>query len=96
MKYRKKPVVIEAVQFLGIDGGKLLFSEDQPDWLKAGFANELIRVHPIFPDTRLQVETLEGNMIADKEDWIICGVKQELYPCKPDVFEESYEEVDEA
>ena len=41
------------------------------------------------------IETLEGTMKADKGDWIIRGVKGELYPCKPDVFKMTYEKVDE-
>ena len=45
-------------------------------------------------DKELTIETLEGTMKANKGDWIIKGVKGELYPCKPDVFEETYEKVD--
>jgi len=45
-------------------------------------------------DEELEIETLEGTMKANKGDWIIKGVKGELYPCKPDVFEMTYEQVD--
>ena len=45
-------------------------------------------------DEEMEIETLEGVMKADKGDWIIKGVKGELYPCKPDVFEMTYEKVD--
>lgn len=45
-------------------------------------------------DEEMEIETLEGVMKADKGDWIIKGVKGELYPCKPDVFEITYEKVD--
>ena len=44
-------------------------------------------------DKELEIETLEGTMKADEGDWIIRGVKGELYPCKPDVFDMTYEEV---
>ena len=44
-------------------------------------------------DEEMEIETLEGTMKADKGDWIIKGVKGELYPCKPDVFKMTYEEV---
>lgn len=44
-------------------------------------------------DEEVLIETLEGTMKADKGDWIIRGVKGELYPCKPDVFKMTYEEV---
>ena len=46
-------------------------------------------------EEELEIETLEGTMKADKGDWIIRGVKGELYPCKPDVFEMTYEKVKE-
>lgn len=44
-------------------------------------------------DKEIKIETLEGIMTADKGDWIITGVKGETYPCKPDIFEMTYEEV---
>lgn len=46
-------------------------------------------------DVELEIETLEGTMKANKGDWIIRGVKGELYPCKPDVFDMTYEELEE-
>ena len=46
-------------------------------------------------DKEMEIETLEGTMKANKGDWIIKGVKGELYPCKPDVFEMTYEKVNE-
>ena len=46
-------------------------------------------------DVEMEIETAEGVMKADKGDWIIKGVKGELYPCKPDVFDMTYEKVDE-
>lgn len=45
-------------------------------------------------DVEMEIETLEGTMKADKGDWIIKGVKGELYPCKPDVFAMTYEKVE--
>ena len=45
-------------------------------------------------EVEMEIETLEGIMKADEGDWIIKGVKGELYPCKPDVFEMTYEKVD--
>lgn len=45
-------------------------------------------------DVEMEIETLEGTMKADKGDWIIKGVKGELYPCKPDVFEMTYKKVE--
>ena len=46
-------------------------------------------------DVEMEIETLEGKIKADKGDWIIKGVKGELYPCKPDVFEMTFEKVEE-
>lgn len=82
-KYRKKPVVIEAVQFT-------MESKDQ--------AFNFIRCNcsaDFDPDGNpiLTIQTLEGEMVARFGDWIIKGIKGEFYPCKPDIFEATYEEV---
>jgi hypothetical protein len=76
-KFRKKPIVIEARKFDEINDGSLLCS-----W--CGGTNE------ISPE-EIQITTLEGTMTADLGDWIICGVKGEFYPCKPDIFDATYE-----
>ena len=79
MKYRKKPVVIEAIQYKG-DNAKEIIEK---------FGNNFVE-----RSTYLLVKTLEGNMIADKGDYIIQGIKGECYPCKPDIFLETYEVVE--
>lgn len=82
-KFRKKPVVIEAVKWTGsntIEMSKF-----------TGISINKISSAP-FVDT-LVIKTLEGDMTALKGDWIIKGVKGEFYPCKPDIFEATYEEV---
>jgi len=81
MQYRKKPIVIEAVQY---DGSK----ENLAAILRLG--NSIM----LYPD-HLRIKTLEGIMHAFPGDWIIKGVKGELYPCKPDIFEQTYEPVTE-
>jgi len=81
MKFRKKPVVIEAMQFDGSNGQKIA------DFMQCQF--------PAIQDGKLLIGTLEGTMSADIKDWIIKGVKGEFYPCKPDIFEATYEKVDE-
>jgi hypothetical protein len=73
MQFRKKPVIIEAVQFLGD-------ISIHPALLREPGDNQ-----PAF------IETLEGRMTANPGDWIITGVKGEHYPCKPDIFEATYE-----
>lgn len=83
MKYRKKPVVIEAVRITGIP-------QVMPEWWTRAVMSE--KVLPT-ADGGAIIRTLEGDMTADPGDWIIQGVKGELYPCKPDIFEATYEEV---
>lgn len=80
-KYRKKPVIVEAVIWTGnnIDEVKEL----------AKSAVENI----IFVDNNLYIETLKGNMKVSIGDYIIKGIKEEFYPCKPDIFKETYETV---
>ena len=86
-KYRKKPVVIEAIQFN--DDAKTLqsLSEfiDNQD-LVVDYSNK--------DNPKIKIETLEGVMEASVGDYIIKGVNGELYPCKPDIFEKTYEKVD--
>ena len=84
MKYRKKPVIIEAARYM-ID--KYL-----PDWFMDRVSNNTIILHE---DGTCDINTLEGVMKADKGDYIILGVKGEVYPCKPDIFDKTYEKVEE-
>ncbi len=88
MKFRKKPVVIEAMQ---LNGQTVKICE----WLAAGGADYTTETH--LSDGRLDVvliKTLEGKMRADPTDWIIRGVNGEFYPCKPEIFEKTYEKVE--
>lgn len=90
-KYRKKPVVIEAFEWTGGPD-----QTEDPVW-----ACDAIRDGKIFfedsgtPDVKLKIHTLEGVMTADLGDYIIQGIKGEIYPCKPDIFEATYEKVNE-
>ncbi|WP_447875185.1 Sas10/Utp3/C1D family protein [Serratia fonticola] len=83
MRFRKKPVVIEAFQFLGESN----LSPRVPEWFVDGVLNGLVKAHP----DHIVIKTLEGDHRADTGDWIIRGVKGELYPCKPDIFAMTYE-----
>lgn len=82
MRFRKKPVVIEAVQWTG--SMQVLI-----DAFGTGFATY---GHGV--DGALSIPTLEGEMCCRLGDWIIRGVKGELYPCKPDIFAATYEAVE--
>lgn len=98
-RFRKKPVVIEAMRWNGrddetgihaalkfIDVGLLPHAPDDP------------HIHPGLgftpSDGKLFIPTLEGTMCANPGDWIIKGVKGEFYPCKADIFEATYEPAD--
>jgi len=93
MKYRKKPVVIEAWKWTQLED-----QEECPSWV-----GDALYLWPeiggvVFePDhtegPRACIASLEGVMVVSPGDWIIKGVKGELYPCKPDIFELTYEEV---
>ena len=90
-KFRKKPVVIEAVQFT------LPFPHlrDLPDWLHYAMKVADVRFSSRGNGSYLIIETLEGPMEASPGDWIIQGVNGEFYPCKPDIFAATYEPVEE-
>lgn len=83
MKFRKKPVEIEAVQWNGL-GFDL---KELPLWFAKAFTERQIDRN----EDKLTIVTLEGIMTANPNDWIIKGVKGEIYPCKPDIFEVTYE-----
>jgi hypothetical protein len=84
MKFRKKPVVIEAVKW---DGNLETLA---PLW--EGCTTREVGQDFIEPD--LIIPTLEGEMRAKLGDWVIRGVKGELYPCKPDIFDATYEQAE--
>ena len=81
--YRKKPVTIEAIQYQREDN--ILTVQE--------FVGESLKYNP--DDNEYYIITLEGNMKASIGDWIIKGVQGEFYPCKPDIFEKTYEKVAE-
>jgi hypothetical protein len=87
VKYRKKPIVIEAVQWTGENGMEVARFIGMPmERIEANVANGFD------PPALFIIKTLEGDMIANVGDWIIRGVKGELYPCKPDIFAATYED----
>ena len=82
MKYRKKPVVIEAIQWTGKNKHEIVSFMGANSSREIAFMGE---------NLTLEIPTLEGVMIASKGDFIIRGVNGEFYPCKPDIFEKTYE-----
>jgi hypothetical protein len=90
-QYRKKPVVIEAIPCREALKG---FSQNWkllPKWLEAAYNKGGVVATP----QGIYLPTPEGSMLANPDDWIICGVKGEVYPCKPDIFAATYEPVSE-
>ena len=98
MKYRKKPVVIEAMQMANERSDWTDDEADEMDARHAEIAQWIEAGGGAVEDwgvNFLAIETLEGVMHADLGDWIIRGIKGEFYPCKPDIFEATYDAVDE-
>lgn len=87
-KFRKKPVVIEAWQFTVIDANNPKAIES---WCGGKVRLPWMSLDPEY--RIIHIPTLEGHMEARVGDWIIKGVKGEFYPCKPDIFEMTYEDV---
>lgn len=83
MIVRKKPVTVEAHQWTGMNIGDT--------WVFMGCPAGGLTVIPDYKDLCLQIPTLEGVMLAKPGDWIIKGVEGELYPCKPGIFDQTYE-----
>jgi hypothetical protein len=95
--FRKKPVVIEAMRY-----DATTYTAVQ-DWMARhgttpGMGSQTRNYSPEYPEgwdyPTLEIPTLEGTMTASVGDWIIKGVKGEFYPCKPDIFEATYERVE--
>jgi len=90
MKFRKKPVVIEAVQWTGDNLSEIIeFSGLHPS--AANLTWE--QYESLVAREGLKIFTLEGPHLASIGDWIIKGVNGEFYPCKPDIFEKTYDSV---
>lgn len=85
-QYRKKPVIIEAFKITENFSNTNI---DTPSWFVDAVINKIAKTN----NNCVIITTLEGEMRADINDWIIKGVKGELYPCKPDIFEATYERV---
>lgn len=87
-KYRKKPVVIEAIQWIGSNLKEIIdfigLHQSAQKWTWEEYEQ-------VVSTDGLKIFTLEGTMNADINDFIIKGVQGEFYPCKPDIFEKTYE-----
>jgi hypothetical protein len=83
MRYRKKPVIVNAFQ---------LGKDEIPDWAACALEDYTL---VIYPDKKATILTLEGKMTAQEGDYIIKGVAGEIYPCKEEIFNQTYEKVED-
>jgi len=83
--FKKKPVVIEAMQF----------TDEMKDRCYSWVGSNRYARHTNDDKPELVITTLEGDMVTSIGDWIIKGIKGEFYPCKPDIFEATYEAVEQ-
>lgn len=91
-RYRKRPVVVEAFQWTGDKN-----QTDDPTWIKEAVKKGVVSIFPKSPEGLIMmIDTLEGVMTAKPNDYIIRGVNGEFYPCKPDIFEKTYEPVSDS
>lgn len=85
-KYREKPIIVEAFQYTGGHEQK-----DDPEWIVQAIKEGNV----VFEYGQMIIDTLEGTLIfVDKGDYIIRGVKGEIYACKPDIFESTHDKVE--
>lgn len=88
LKWRKKPVVIEAMRFTSLDSYL-----DIVAWMKASGDTHALADEVRYTTPIMLIQTLEGAMAANPGDWIIKGVAGEFYPCRDDIFAATYERV---
>ena len=93
MRYKKKPVEIEAIQWTGINLKEIKEFVDESLIHTIYDGAWEVGEAPVVVD--MQIRTLEGNMQVSIGDYIIKGVQGEFYPCKPDIFEQTYEPISE-
>lgn len=87
--YRKKPVEIEAVRVSDIARHAHAEWDVLPPWVQVKWRDGSLTIQA----AQVLVSTLEGQMIGGADDWIIRGVKGEIYPCKPDIFAATYDKI---
>ena len=90
--FRKKPVEVQAVACADALRDASKYWWQLPEWLADAYERGQI----VFGDKQVHIKTLEGNMTADYYDWIIQGVAGEIYPCKPEIFRQTYDHVGDA
>lgn len=95
MKYRKKPVVVEAIRFDGFNYLEIKHFINDQEICEVEINDIAWEAGKAPPIADIHINTLEGKMKANVGDYIIKGVNGEFYPCKTDIFEKTYEKVEE-
>lgn len=93
-KFRKKAIVIEAIQFKGYNAKEIIDFCQGRAFIQEGIGGSADGEGYPQHYQSLKINTLEGDMLVSFNDWVIKGIKGEFYPCKPEIFGGSYEEVD--
>ena len=94
MKYRKKPIIIDAIQYSGLNIDEIKNFTNKNCNIEIYDTGYQANVTP--PLVKITIHTLEGDLNVTKDDYIIKGIKGEFYPCKPDIFEQTYEPIAES
>ena len=87
MQYKKKPVIVNALKFYDLESGARIL-----EWVALNSGHASLSCGDV---PKLVIHTLEGTMEATVGDWVIRGVAGEFYPCKPAIFDATYDEVEE-
>lgn len=89
MQFRKKPIVVDAIQTKDAIETSIRNTGDLPTWLLTACRSGSVSLQL----ESATIKTLEGEMLANWDDWIICGVKGEVYPCRDDIFRITYDAI---
>ena len=87
MKAKKKPVIIEAELISDLIMYATNHWDKLPDWVKENYGKGKM----LFISNHIEISTLEGTLRGEKDDYLIKGIRGEIYPCKPDIFKETYD-----
>lgn len=91
MKFRKKPILIEAIQYVGtVESNREII-----DWTRDSATPAYVDKYDPVAGNVLYINTLEGTFVIRSGDWVVKGVKGEFYPCDKEIFEMTYERVEE-
>jgi len=95
MRYRKRPVEVNAIKFINSDEFMhMILNDEVPEWIDKAYKSGVLCFDLSANVIKVYINTLEGTHRVSDGDYIIQGVHGELYPCKPDIFAKTYERVE--